>query len=641
MALGYMRRHKKWLFVFLWLVIAAFIILYIPAFQDAGQGTPGEVLGQVGELPITVGEFQKAYLQQRRFYDRLYEGRLDAAALRSLGLEEQTFQGLVAERLVQLEAQRLGLAVDDEAVARRLANAPEFQQDGRFLGANEIRRRLELQGSTVGEFEQSLRHQLLRERLESLVTAGVTVTEGEAEQEYRRRTEQIRAEYVLVDASRFESEVSAEPTEVQAYFDAHKEQYRVPKKRVLSYLLLDTEALRPQITVTDQDIQSYYRMNPEEFQQEETVCASHILIKVAEAESESEGHADAEALELADGLLARIRAGEDLAELAKQFSEDRGTAEAGGDLGCFPRGRMVPEFENIAFSLDPEEISDVVRSAFGYHIIRLNSRSDEVLAPLEAVQEQIRQRLLAERLRAMVEEKVNAMAAALATGGTLEKVASKQGLTVEKSEPLARGDSVEPLASPLLVARAFELGPQELVEQPFQVSRGYAFIQLSDTQASRLPELAEVEEQARQDLLAERRSEKARELAAEIRSQAETRGLEQAARAKGLERKQTEALVGRGQALGDLGTGATLDEVAFSLPEQSLSDPVPVEKGYAVLKVVEKKPFDPEAFQQQKDRIAAALRAERQNQLFQAYMSQARDRFPVERNTETFRRLVG
>ena len=118
----------------------------------------------------------------------------------------------MSERLVLLEAQRLGLSVDDETVARRLASAPEFQQDGRFLGANEIRRRLELQGFTASEFEQSLRQQLLRERLESLVTAGITVTPGEAEQEYRRRTEQIRAEYVLVDASRFESEVSAEPT---------------------------------------------------------------------------------------------------------------------------------------------------------------------------------------------------------------------------------------------------------------------------------------------------------------------------------------------------------------------------------------------------------------------------------------------
>ena len=410
---------------------------------------------------------------------------------------------------------------------------------------------------------------------------------------------------------------------------------------MLSYLLIDTEALRPQLTVTDQDIQSYYRTNPDEFQQEEEVCASHILIKVGNAEAASEGHSDAEALELADGLLARIRAGEDLAELAKEFSEDRGTAAGGGDLGCFPRGRMVPEFENVAFSLDPGEISDVVRSPFGYHIIRLDSRREETLAPLDEVQEQIRQTLLAERLRTLVEQKANAVTAALATGGNLEEVASEQGLAVEKSEPLARGDSVEPLASPLLVARAFELEPQELAKEPFRVPRGYAFIQLSDTQASRVPELAEVEEQARQDLLAERRFEKARELAAEVRSQAETRGLEQAARAKGLERKQTETLVSRGQALGDLGTGAALDEVAFSLPEQSLSDPVRVEKGYAVLNVVERKPFDPEAFQQQKDRIAAALRAERQNQLFQAYMSQARDRFPVERNTETFRRIVG
>ncbi|HEX9202818.1 MAG TPA: SurA N-terminal domain-containing protein, partial [Vicinamibacteria bacterium] len=162
MALGFMRRHRRWLYVFLWLVIAAFIILYIPAFQGVDAGSPGEVLAKVGSLPITVGEFQKSFQSQRRFYERLYEGRLDPAAFRRLGLEEQTFDSLVTERLITLEARRLGLSVSDEAVKRTLETSPEFQEGGRFLGGEEIRRRLEMQGVAVQEFEQSLRQKLLR-----------------------------------------------------------------------------------------------------------------------------------------------------------------------------------------------------------------------------------------------------------------------------------------------------------------------------------------------------------------------------------------------------------------------------------------------------------------------------------------------
>src|SRR5712692_11364190 len=107
MALGFMRRHRRWLYVFLWLVIAAFIILYIPAFQGVDAGSPGEVLAKLGSLPITVGEFQKRNNSYRQYYESMYQGRLDAAAFRRLGLEEEAFESLVTDRLVDLEAKRL------------------------------------------------------------------------------------------------------------------------------------------------------------------------------------------------------------------------------------------------------------------------------------------------------------------------------------------------------------------------------------------------------------------------------------------------------------------------------------------------------------------------------------------------------
>src|SRR5512134_3446542 len=142
MALALMRRHRRWLYIFLWLVIAAFIILYIPAFRDEGRGTPGETVVSVGGLPISVGEFQRTYYRQRQLYDRLYQGRLDENTLRQMGLEEQVLEGLVSDRLVELESRRLGVTVSDEALARAIATAPEFQDDGRFVGTAEIRRRL-------------------------------------------------------------------------------------------------------------------------------------------------------------------------------------------------------------------------------------------------------------------------------------------------------------------------------------------------------------------------------------------------------------------------------------------------------------------------------------------------------------------
>src|SRR5262245_52925868 len=171
MALGFMRRHRRWLFVFLWLVIGAFIILYIPAFQGAGSGTSGDAIaGSVGGMPITAAEFQRDYLRRRQMYERLRQGRLDPAMLKRMGLDNQVFEGLVVARLIQLETARLGLSVSDGEVEKWIAEAPQFQREGRFIGGPEIKRLLEMQGMTVAEFEEGIRRDLLRSRLESLVT---------------------------------------------------------------------------------------------------------------------------------------------------------------------------------------------------------------------------------------------------------------------------------------------------------------------------------------------------------------------------------------------------------------------------------------------------------------------------------------
>jgi peptidyl-prolyl cis-trans isomerase D len=286
MALALMRRHRRWLYVFLWLVIAAFIILYIPALtSNEDEGTPGEAVATVGGLPVTVGEFQRTYQRQRQVYDRLYEGRMTPAMMRQLGLEEQVFDALVAERIVELEAKRLGISVSDEAVARAIATSPEFQDGGRFIGTDEIRRRLELQGLTEDQFAEMLRRQLLRESLVNLVGAAATVSDTEVERELRRRNEQVKVEYVLADADRFRAAAQPTEDEVKARYEANKDQYKIPERRVVSYALLDREALKAGVVVTDRDLELYYQDHRDEYRQEPEACASHILVKVRQGEA--------------------------------------------------------------------------------------------------------------------------------------------------------------------------------------------------------------------------------------------------------------------------------------------------------------------------------------------------------------------
>ncbi len=610
MALGFMRRHRRWLYVFLWLVIAAFIILYIPAFQGVDAGSPGEVLAKVGSLPITVGEFQKSFQSQRRFYERLYEGRLDPAAFRRLGLEEQTFDSLVTERLITLEARRLGLSVSDEAVKRTLETSPEFQEGGRFLGGEEIRRRLEMQGVAVQEFEQSLRQKLLRESLEGLLTDGLAVSDEEAEREFRRRTEQV---------------------EVRARFEGKRESYRIPEKRVISYVMLDTETLKPRVTVTDRDLDAHYQEHREEFKQEGEACAAHVLVKVKSSPQAPEGHSEEEARKIAQGLLEQVKGGADFAALAKKASEDQGSAPNGGDLGCFPRGRMVPAFDEAVFAMQAGQVSELVHSNFGFHVIKLNSIREEQIPPLSQVKERVRQMVTAQKVQVLADQKAGALAAALGRGRTLEEAAKEQGLTVQKSAPLARGE----------MARAFEMKVGEVEREGFPLPQGAAFIALAEVQPSRLPELKEAADRIKNDLTDEQAFAKAKAVAESLKVKAEKQGLDKAAAGSGLVRKEMPALTGRGASLGDLGAGAALEEAAFRIPEKVFSDPVRTAGGYAVLRVVERKAFDPAAFATQRAPITASLRQQKRNELFRAYLNQARDRYAVERRADVLKRVMG
>jgi peptidyl-prolyl cis-trans isomerase D len=642
MALGYMRRHKKWLYVFLWLVIAAFIVLYVPALDPTEQGTPNEAVVTIGGLEVSVGEYQRAYSRQRQFYSRLYQGRLDENMLRQLRLEEQVLDGLVIERLVELEAGRLGLTISDEAVAEAISTSPDYQVDGRFIGGNELRRRLELAGLTEQAFAESLRRQLLRERLEALVGDGVVVSDSEAEREFRRQTERVELEYVLVPTERFRDAIEPTDEAVASHFEAERDTYRIPEKRIVSYVLLDRETLRPRVDVTARDISGYYQDHRDEFLQEEEFCARHILVKVRTGgDEDAAGHEEEEARRIAQALLGRVEAGSDFGALAKASSEDLGSGASGGDLGCFPAGRMVPEFDDALYQLDEGQTSGLVRTNFGYHIIRLESLREEKTLPLTEVEERVRVLVTDEKMIDVGEETSIAMAGALADRKTLEEAAAGVDIEVQKSEPFARGETPPVLASPALVARVFEMEAGQAEKEGFGLPQGAVFIELAEIQASRLPELDEARETVTAHLVAEAALEKAHALAEQVRDRARKAGLERAATRVGLVRKETLSPTAPGQPIGDLGTGLALDEVAFSLPEETLSDPVRTADGWAILRVTDHQEFDAETFDRERPRVAASLRQQKEGQVFQAYMGAARERYEVRRNPEAYRRALG
>ena len=356
-----MRRHKGWLKWSLALVVLTFVVFYIPDFITPTAGAaPNEVLAEVQGETITVGDFQRRYTAQLQAYRKAYGSQLSDQLLRQLGIEQQILQQMVDEEAMVAEARRQGIRVSDVEVRERILAIPAFQENGRFIGEQRYRQMLQMNNPplTTADFEDNLRRALLVEKLRNAVTGWMSVTDGEVADEFRRRNEKVRLDVVPLTPEAFRSQVTVTDAELAAHFEAHKETYRTGEKRRLRYALVDVDQVRQQVTVPDADLQAFYKQNLAQYTTPEQLAASHILFRIEDKDEEA-------VRKQAEEVLKRARAGEDFAALAKQYSEDESNNTNGGSLGEFGRGTMVPEFEQVAFTLKPGDISDLVKTSFG------------------------------------------------------------------------------------------------------------------------------------------------------------------------------------------------------------------------------------------------------------------------------------
>src|SRR5215467_3908813 len=391
-----MRRHKVWLQWSLVLVVLAFIVAYIPSFVR-GTGTDassGDTIATVEGHDITSGEFRRTYQSQLQAYRSAYGGQMSEQLLKQLGIEQQILQQMVDEQASLAEAERLGIQVSDDEVRQRIFAIPAFQENGHFIGDQRYQQlRMQRPPLAPSDFESGIRRSLIVEKLRDSLTDWLTVSDKELEQEFRRRNDKVKLAVVSFPADKFRAQATATDQEVAAHFDSHKNDFKMPEKRKVRYLLIDTEAMRAKVVVPPADVERAYNDNIDQYSTPEQVRASHILLK-------TEGKDDAAVKAKAEDILKQAKAGADFGELAKKYSEDEGSAKNGGDLDYFTRGKMVPEFDEVAFTLQPGQLSDVVKSQFGYHVIKLTDKKPGTTRPFAELRQQLTDQLSYERAQA-------------------------------------------------------------------------------------------------------------------------------------------------------------------------------------------------------------------------------------------------
>jgi peptidyl-prolyl cis-trans isomerase D len=577
------KQHTFLIKVIFWVIIAAFVGtgMFVWGGGD-GRNTPAVTINGTS---VDFDEYQRAYSNLYRLYQEMYRETFTPEMERQLGLRRQALDLVIDQTLLTQEAARRNITVSRQELIDSIAQIPSFQDNGVFNRERYLQV-LSYQRLKPELFEEMQRRQLLVDKVRQQIINGVNVTDQEIEQEFRNRNEQVNLAFLRLTPSDFETQVQISEDELQTFFEERREAFRTPEMVSLQYLIFDPAQYTDEVTLSAAQLASFYQRNFDRFEIEEEVKASHILIGVSQDASQEMRQQKREETE---AILSQVREGSDFAELARKHSDDPGSASQGGDLGYFGRGMAVAAFEQVAFSLQPGQISNVVETPFGFHIIKVEDRVEGGLPPLADVEEDVRAAARAEEARKLAFEKAMDAYNMHRREGRLEAVAESTGLQIRQTGFFDRQGRVPGLGDAReVVQSAFALQPGEMA-RPVFTPEGVALYALKERSESRIPELSEI----RRDVETAYRREKAHALARESAGKAlaslkEGRSIPQVARTLGTSPQET-GFFSRayGGFVPGVGLAHEISEQAFSAPaEQPVLDTVFEQDGTFIVAVV-------------------------------------------------------
>ena len=473
------------------------------------------------------------------------------------------------------------------------------------------------------------------EKLRTALTGWMSVNDTDVVAEFKKRNEKVKLEVVPVTAAAFKNQVTVTDAELVPFFEKAKDKYRIGEKRKIKYAQVNVEQVRNTLTVPEAEIAAFYQQNISQYQTPAQVRASHILFKL-------EGKDEKVVQALAEDVLKKAKApNADFAALAKQYSDDDTNNQNGGDLDYFGRGRMVAEFEQAAFGMKAGEISNLVKTAFGFHIIKVVDNKPDQTRPLAEVHTELEDQLKWQKAQAEAERIAKSLEATTKTAADLDKVAKERNLAVVETGLIAADEPIQGVgAQPEMSGRVFGMKEGD-VTPAMRVATGWVLATVTGRQDSYLPQLAEVKAKVADDMRQEKAAEMAKQRATAIATDLKNaKDFAAAVKRAGLEVKTTE-LVARGTAIPDLGISEAVDAVAFALPQGGVSDAISTPTGTAVIRVIEKAGVTDAEVESGKDVLRDELVNVRRDKFFGAYMQKAKSGLKVNIKQDTLARITG
>ena len=582
-----------------------------------------DAAARVNDVLISNGEFERIYQRISAAYQSM-GGQAPPTEL----VRGQALGQLVDIELLNQEAARLGLQVDEAELREAISTSPDFQHDGRF-DKDFYLQVLQQNGYKPSDFEDMQRRRMVAGKVQQLVRSGVHVGDQELKDRFRYENERLNLRFVRVPASEFINQVTLSDDDVQKYFAENQEKYRAPQRVRVKLIDFRPQDFAEQVTPSEADVQAYYDAHLEDYRRPEEVRARHILFKVAPDASDAD---KAAARAQAEDVLAKAKGGADFAELAKQHSQDV-TASNGGDLGKFGRGVMAPSFESAAFALQPGQISDIVETPFGLHVIKLEEKQPEHTEPLEAVHASIVEALKTQQARQIALQKVEAAHDALLDGKDIAQVAADAGLNVQTPPPFARNEPISGLGPrPELAKLAFASEPGEVGEIVTETP-GYAVFTVEEYIPSAIPELSAVRAKVESDLRIQRAAEAAKQRAEQLLAALKEKpDLDALAGRENLKVEESTGIGRAGPYLPNLGSAQDLKDASFKMTPQAPVVPAVYQvNGDAVIAVLASRvPADEGRFDSDKKALLDRVQQRAEAAAVQRFVEQLKAKAQIE-----------
>jgi peptidyl-prolyl cis-trans isomerase D len=640
---------KKVVLAGLLLLICVSMAWYlVPSAGTSTLGGPGQgVAAKVAGQDVTTVEVEREARQMLQ--QQFPQGGAQASMLLPF-FAQRAADTLINRKLLIVEAERLGLRVSDGELRDELQHgryAPAFFPGGNFVGQTKYEEMLQQAGLTIPQFEDAVKNEILFDKLRNLIAGSASVTDAEVRQEFEKRNTKVKFDYAVLRKEDLLKEIHPNDAELKAFYERNQATYNnsIPEKRKVRYALLDTAKIEAQTPVSRADLQAYYDQHRDEYRVPEQVNVRHILIKTPPPgpDGKVDSKSVEEARKKAEDVLKQLKAGAKFEDLAKKYSDDPGSAKNGGGLGWIGKGRTVPEFEKAAFALPKGGTSDLVQSSFGFHIIHVDDRQDAHLKTLDEVKDQIEPIMKQQKAANAADNQANALLADARASG-LDKAASAKGLNVVTTDFISRNDLLPGVGpAPQFMDALFRQKENTPAEEA-QLPRGYAIFEVLAVKPPATPTFEEIRNRLETEFKNERSAALLSQKTQELSDRAKAgHDLKKAAKELGAAMKTSDFVLPDGQ-VPDIGSMAGPAAVAFTVKPGDISGPINSGNTGAVLTLLEKQEPAAADFATQRDQIRDTLLQNKQAELFGLFVANLHDQMEksgkIKINQEEMKKLT-